>query len=250
MKKIFWLLIGVVILHGTSNPFVTAQARALATIKQWLADFMHTGQYQRFFLYPPASDLPSSLDDYPTYNTSCPKDKPHCHKITTLILSAYGEFYKDDQVQAKGMCLGIIKPSGTLEKGFCLKNFTEPGFEKAPKQGIRLIRLAMLRFIPPTPASQAQHKPVVLEFRIASKERFYLYRFREFEDGGRTAYYDFYDQLRDDPNDPYKYPLEAVTNQLLERFKNQSRIFAFKGEALQNSIDYLNHARHVLYSCA
>ncbi|WP_120948826.1 hypothetical protein [Helicobacter mehlei] len=246
MKKILGLLIGVLILHGASNPFATTQAQALGAIQQWLADFMQAKQYQRFFLYPPTSDLPSSLDDYPTYGTSCPKDQPHCHKITTLLLSAYGEFYKDYQVQAKGMCLGIIKPSSALEKGFCLKDFTEPRFEDTPKQGIRLIKLAMLRFIPPTLTSQAQHKPVVLEFRIVSEERFYLYRFREFKGWWRSDYYDFYDQLRDDPKDPYKYPLEAVTNQLLEHFKTMPRIFAFKGEALQNSIDYLEGTPYTL----
>ncbi len=238
MKKILGLLIGVAIL-GAGNLFATTQAQALGAIKQWLADFMQAGQYQRFFLYPPASDLPSSLDDLPRYRAPCPEDKPHCHKNITLLSSAYGEFYKDYQVQAKGMCLGIIKPSGALEKGFCLKDFTEPSFEDTPKQGIRLIKLAMLRFIPPTLTSQAQHKPVVLEFRIASNERFYLYRFREFKGWWHSDYYDFYDQLRDDPNDPYKYPLEAVTNQLLEHFKTMPRIFAFKGESLQNSIDYL-----------
>ncbi|WP_104686792.1 hypothetical protein [Helicobacter felis] len=251
MKKILGLLIGLVVLHGASSPFTTmqfviTQEQALVAIKQWLTDFMQTKQYQRFFLYPSASDLSYSLDDYLTYGTSCPKDQPHCHKITTLLLSAYGEFYKEDQVQAKGMCLGVIKQSGALEKGFCLKNFTEPVFEKTPKQDIRLIRLTMTRFIPPTPTSQAQQKPVVFDFRIASKERFYLYKFREFEDWGHTTYHDFYDQLRDDPHDPHKYPLEAITNQLLEYFKTQPYIFAFKGEVLQNSINHLEGTPYTL----
>ncbi|WP_163535187.1 hypothetical protein [Helicobacter suis] len=78
-----------------------------------------------------------------------------------------------------------------------------------------------------------------MAFRIAKANAFYLYSFTECEDFEQKRCHLFYKQPRDDPNNDHKFPLQAINNQLLESLKDKKRVFRFRGEALQSSMDYI-----------
>ncbi|WP_163566168.1 hypothetical protein [Helicobacter suis] len=262
IRVILWFLVGLLVLgcslkharesskptahqaHKTTQatnpryPTLEEQRNALTQIKQWLKDFMQPfeqGQYTTL-LYPKQEELANS-NWAVKYRISCPDNLKNW--VSTTLLSAYGEVYKNyKKVSAKGMCLGIISPQGKLSKGFCLKNFTKLSFFN-PNQGIRLLRFKMSRFIPSTPTLASHSKPVILAFRIAKDNAFYLYSFTECEDFEQKRCHLFYKQPRDDPNNDHKFPLQAINNQLLESLKDKKRVFRFRGEALQSSMDYI-----------